>query len=71
MMTRKEQFKEELRALLGRFNAEIELVSLRDKHDLSAGEQMEVHLDAQYVGDELVEDQERFTIGTWISGTAV
>lgn len=71
MTTRREQFAEELRQLLAKYNAELEL---RDTNRCGfiPDEEMFVTLMSKYNDDgELVQDFDEFSIGRWCSGETV
>jgi hypothetical protein len=71
MTTRREQFAEELRQLLAKYNAELEV---RDMSRFSYAPDEEMFVTLMSVCNdegEIVEDFDDFSIGRWCSGTTV
>ena len=71
MRQRQEQFKAELRALLARYNAEIQIDDVNTRSYYGT-EEMIVTLDGVFDDNhKMVHEFESFSIGRWCSGESV
>lgn len=69
MSTREEQFREELRSLLERYDAEITVTT--ERRGYGNVELMVVEFNSKVEDGEIVHEYESFDIGRWCSATGV